>query len=77
MEDLHVLDYNDLDLSGHEEEKDHSLFAMIDRRLGDSLPVSAFKDTTDGTFEAGTTRLEKRGAKRYGSKVDFRELYHV
>ena len=56
LEDLHVLDYNDLDLSGHEEEKDHSLFAMIDRRLGDSLPVSAFKDTADGTFEAGTTR---------------------
>ena len=68
LEDLHVLDYNDLDLSGHEEEKDHSLFAMIDRRLGDSLPVSAFKDTTDGTFEAGTTKFEKRGASDMAPK---------
>ena len=30
-------------------------------QLGDQLPVSAFKDTADGTFPQGSAAFEKRG----------------
>lgn len=37
-----------------------SLVAAMNRREGDELPVSAFLDRADGTFESGTTLTEKR-----------------
>ena len=37
-----------------------SLFDIIDKREGDTLPVSAFLDRPDGTVEGGMSRLEKR-----------------
>ena len=33
----------------------------MNRQEGDKLPVSAFKDTADGTFPVGGSRYEKRG----------------
>ena len=33
----------------------------VDRMDGDSLPVSAFVDHADGTFEQGASAFEKRG----------------
>ena len=37
-----------------------SLFDIIDKREGDTLPVSAFLDRPDGTVDGGLSRLEKR-----------------
>ena len=37
-----------------------SLFDIIDKREGNSLPVSAFLDRPDGTVDGGLSRLEKR-----------------
>ena len=37
-----------------------SMFEVIDSMEGDSLPVSTFMNMPDGTFEAGTSRLDKR-----------------
>ena len=37
-----------------------TLFDIISRREGDSLPVSAFINREDGTLEPGLSRLEKR-----------------
>lgn len=37
-----------------------SLFDIIDKREGDTLPVSAFLDRPDGTMEGGLSCLEKR-----------------
>src|SRR5574344_880611 len=42
-----------------EKNNDNSNFSMIERRLGDSIPVSKFDP--DGVYEAGTSALEKRG----------------
>ncbi|MDD3392377.1 MAG: pyruvate:ferredoxin (flavodoxin) oxidoreductase [Bacilli bacterium] len=36
------------------------VFEMMTKRKGDQLPTSAFLDYPDGTFEGGTTALEKR-----------------
>ena len=36
------------------------VFEVMSRREGDQLPTSAFLDYPDGTFEGGTTKLEKR-----------------
>ncbi len=41
-------------------EASSTLFAIIDKREGDNLPVSAFLDRVDGTVEGGLSRLEKR-----------------
>ncbi|MCI6257252.1 MAG: pyruvate:ferredoxin (flavodoxin) oxidoreductase [Clostridiales bacterium] len=38
-----------------------SLLVPIDKMDGDSLPVSAFTDHVDGTFELGAAAYEKRG----------------
>ena len=37
-----------------------NLFQVIDNMEGDSLPVSSFIKMPDGTFEAGTSKLDKR-----------------
>ena len=37
-----------------------SLFEVIDSMDGDSLPVSSFLKMSDGEFEAGTSKLDKR-----------------
>ncbi len=37
-----------------------SIFDLMDKGLGDSLPVSAFQEISDGTFDGGMSRLEKR-----------------
>ena len=46
--------------SGFDEENDDT-FNMIEKRKGDLLPVSALLDYRCGEFEAGTSKLEKRG----------------
>ena len=38
-----------------------SVLEPVDRMDGDSLPVSAFVDYADGTFELGAAAYEKRG----------------
>ena len=38
-----------------------SILDPVDRMDGDSLPVSAFVDHVDGTFELGASAYEKRG----------------
>ncbi|MGI5976950.1 MAG: pyruvate:ferredoxin (flavodoxin) oxidoreductase [Candidatus Limivicinus sp.] len=38
-----------------------SILDPVDKMDGDSLPVSAFKDHADGTFELGAAAYEKRG----------------
>ena len=43
-----------------EKEKSKDFFTMVDERLGNDLPVSAFKDMADGTWNPGLSRLEKR-----------------
>ncbi len=40
--------------------KQKSLFEIIDSMEGDSLPVSSFIKMPDGSFEAGTSKLDKR-----------------
>ncbi len=34
---------------------------VMNAQMGDTLPVSAFKDAADGTFPQGTSKYEKRG----------------
>ena len=41
-------------------EAELSIFDRMDKGLGDTLPVSAFKNLSDGTFDGGMSRLEKR-----------------
>lgn len=41
-------------------EKKKTFFEIMNSMEGDSLPVSSFIKNPDGTFEAGTTKLEKR-----------------
>lgn len=43
------------------EEKTKDVFTAMTHRMGDMLPTSAFLSMPDGTFEPGTSRLEKRG----------------
>ncbi len=38
-----------------------NILIPMNRQEGDSLPVSAFEDTADGTFPVGTSAYEKRG----------------
>ena len=38
-----------------------NILEPVDRMDGDSLPVSAFVDHADGTFEQGASAYEKRG----------------
>lgn len=53
---------DDLEIEDDLDEKEMSLFAVMDRMEGDTLPVSVFQNRTDGTFEAGLSSLEKRNA---------------
>ena len=46
-----------------------SLFDIIDKREGDTLPVSAFLDRPDGTVEGGLSRLEKRDISEVVPKI--------
>ena len=43
-----------------EVEPKKNIFEIISSMEGDSLPVSSFLKNPDGTFEAGTTKSEKR-----------------
>lgn len=54
------IDKETIDLSLDEEEQEKTLFEMIDTRQGDKLKVSAFKEMSDGTFEKGLSKFEKR-----------------
>lgn len=40
--------------------EDDTFFAKMSSRKGDELPVSAFQDMPDGTFEGSLSKLEKR-----------------
>lgn len=61
---IHVDDFLDQAISlSFSEEK--SLFDQMEMREGDQLPVSAFLDQADGTFEAGCSKLEKRGTSSF------------
>lgn len=51
---LPVVDYVD------EFPQKKTMFDMINQMEGDSLPVSSFLKQPDGSFDVGTTRLEKR-----------------
>ena len=51
-------------------EIDKSIYNMMDHRLGDNLPVSAFKDMEDGVFVGGTSKLEKRAITDIAPKWD-------
>lgn len=63
LDALKVLDLKELTIIGKDPVNDNnSVFSIMDRRLGESLRVSAFKGVEDGVFESGTTKLEKRGA---------------
>lgn len=42
------------------EEIPNSVFDAIEKRMGDSLPTSAFLKNPNGVFESNTTRFEKR-----------------
>ena len=44
-----------------EKKENFSVYEAMTKRLGNDLPVSAFLDRPDGSFEAGTTRFLKRG----------------
>ena len=52
-----------IDLENYREEFNNifdGVFEIMTRREGDKLPTSAFLKYPDGTFEGGTTKLEKR-----------------
>lgn len=52
-----------VNLSGNyeiKEEKIKDIYEAIRKRLGDELPVSAFKNMSDGTFESNTSIYDKR-----------------
>lgn len=38
----------------------NSIYDMVNKRKGDNLPVSAFLNNPDGTYIAGTSKLDKR-----------------
>lgn len=43
------------------EEVDNTIFSYLEHNKGNELKVSDFKNNIDGTFEAGLSKLEKRG----------------
>jgi pyruvate-ferredoxin/flavodoxin oxidoreductase len=45
-----------------------NMLRPIARQEGDKLPVSAFKDSVDGTFPSGTSKFEKRGVAAFVPK---------
>ncbi len=45
---------------GEETAKSLTLFEKIDRRLGNTIPVSELLEVKEGTFRGGTSKLEKR-----------------
>ena len=65
IESISVIDkyINKITLKESNEVKEncHNLYEAMFKRQGYDLPVSAFMSVKDGTFEAGTSDLEKRG----------------
>lgn len=55
------VDLDELDSSYCMEKIDDSIFSYLEHAKGNELKVSAFKDNADGTYEAGLSKLEKRG----------------
>lgn len=45
---------------GSEQKEPHTLFEKIESRLGNTIPVSELLEVKDGTFQGGTSKLEKR-----------------
>ena len=45
---------------GSEQKVPHTLFEKIESRLGNTIPVSELLEVKDGTFQGGTSKLEKR-----------------
>lgn len=65
IDSLRLVDTGTLEYKIELIDKERSLFNMMDEREGDNLPVSAFLDNPDGTFEASLSRLEKREQSNY------------
>ncbi len=57
-----LLNVNEITLGeeGLEEKPINSLFEKIDRRLGNTIPVSELESFKNGTFMGGTSKFEKR-----------------
>lgn len=70
LEVLKKINVKELSYQPQDSQPEATLFAIMDQRKGDTLPVSAFVDQPDGTFESGLSRLEKRGAS------DIAPCYH-
>ena len=45
--------------------KSQTIFDLIKERKGDTIPVSKFMDIMDGSFECGTSKLEKRKTSEF------------
>ncbi len=49
-----------LDIEGYEKENPKTLFEKVNQRMGYQVPVSEVIQLASGTFEGGTSKLEKR-----------------
>lgn len=70
LESLKEIHLDKINLKKDQKQEKETFFEIIDNRKGDSLKVSDFLLQPDGTFEAGLSKLEKRGTS------DIAPCYH-
>ncbi len=67
---IREIDINKLEASFNKEKNDGTLFSKLDHLDLKEIKVSDFNEMKDGTFESGTSKLEKRGISDFCPSYD-------